>query len=560
MKRGPRGAGGGKPPRGGAPRAGETAAERKRLLLSGALVFAVACAVFGPTARASFLNWDDGVYVLENPWIRAVTWTNVRWIFTHLYFQNYLPLHILSYMADHALWGLRAGGYHLTNILIHGVNSLLCLAVVRRMSGSPAVAFVAALLFAVHPCHVEAVAWVSSRKDLLSATFMLLSLLFYLRAARRGALRAMPYAASVLFFLMAMLSKVSVVVLPAFLLLLDAVPPSGGDRARPPLLRAVATKIPYGIVGAALILVNTVGQPTAGAAYAHEPLRYLMVKGHAVWNYLALLLGFGGSPDYDLPTFAGNAANAAVQLAGLAVLPLVAYLLLRRRRRLELLGVSWTFLMLLPALAFPLVTYMADRYLYAPSVGFCWALAAALVGVATSRRVVAAALVALVAVAFSVRTVQYSRVWRDSESLWTYAMTKSSDYRVFNNLAQVRMQQKRWGEAEALLRRGTAAENVISYQSLGVLHYTLGKYDQALRETDRAIEIAAKKRSDPAVTAELHFNRGAILWLMGRSEAAAEEWRTALIQNPNHAQAREWLGIVTSDSLKSARAAAVPKR
>jgi len=126
----------------------------------------------------SFLNWDDSVYILDNPWIRALTWSNVRDVFAQPYFQNYLPLHLLSYMLDYALWGLKASGYHLSSVLLHGVNSILCLGVVRRMSGSLAIAFVAALLFAVHPCHVEAVAWVSSRKEVLSTTFMLLSLLF----------------------------------------------------------------------------------------------------------------------------------------------------------------------------------------------------------------------------------------------------------------------------------------------------------------------------------------------------------------------------------------------
>ncbi len=539
----------------------ESSAERRRLLLSSAVVFTLACAVFGPTARYSFLNWDDTVYVLDNPWIRALTWSNVRWIFAHPYFQNYLPLHILSYMVDHALWGLEAGGYHLSSVLLHGANSLLCLAVVRRMSGSTTVALVAALLFAVHPCHVEAVAWISSRKEVLSTTFMLLSLFFYLRARARRTHRPVPYAASVAFFLMAMLSKVSVVVLPAFLLLLDVAPPSGGDRSRLSLLRAIASKIPYGVVGAVLILVNSWGQPTAQAAYAHEPLRYLMVKGHAVWNYIVLLLGFGGSPDYDLPRFGGGFAETVFQLAGLAALPVAAYLLFRWKRRLEFLGVCWAFLMLLPAVAFPLVTYMADRYLYAPSIGFCWAGAAAIVSLAAPRRAKESGvrgpaprqwktlagwgLAIVVAAGFAIRTLQYSNVWRSSEALWTYAMTKSSDYRVFNNLAQVRSQQKRWDEAEALLRRGTAVENVTSYQSLGILYYTLGKFDQALRETDRAIEIAAKKRRDPALAADLHFNRGAILWSQGKSAAAAGEWRTALMENPKHAQAREWLGIAT---------------
>jgi hypothetical protein len=391
------------------------------------------------------------------------------------------------------------------------------------------------------------VAWVSSRKEVLSTTFMLLSLFFYLAAPRRGSFRAMSYCASILFFLLGMLSKVSVVVLPAFLLLIDAVPSPRAAGERLSFLRAVVSKIPYGIVGAVLILVNSRAQVTAKAAYAHEPLRYLMVKGHAVWNYLTLLFGIGGSPDYDVPQFAGNPAGTLFQLAGLIVLPIAAYLLFRWKRRMEFLGVAWVFLTLLPALVFPLVTYMADRYLYAPSLGFCWALAAALMSLAvprTSLRWKAAAPAAVVlalAVVFSIRTLDYSKVWRNSEALWTYALTKSTDYRVFNNLAQVRMEQKRWDEAERLLKSGATADNVTSHQSLGVLYYTLGRYDQALQETDRAIEISLRKRRDPALTAELHYNRGAVLWSQGKNAAAAEEWRLALRENPAHAGARKWL-------------------
>jgi len=314
-------------------------------------------------------------------------------------------------------------------------------------------------------------------------------------------------------------------------------------------------------VGIVLIAVNSRAQVTSQAAYAHEPLRYLTVKGHAVWHYLVLLFGIGGSPDYDLPRFGGSPAGTLFQLSGLIVLPLAAYLLFRWKRRMEFLGVSWAFLTLLPALVFPLVTYMADRYLYAPSLGFCWALAAALVGAAAPRRAgegeaepgraarggwraaARAAIVLALVAGFCINTLRYSAVWKNSETLWTFAATKSTDYRVFNNLAQVRMQQKRWNEAERLLRRGATAENVTSHQSLGVLYYTLGKYDRALEETDRAIEIDRRKRRDPALMAELHYNRGGILWSQGKAAAAAEEWRAALRENPKHARAREWLGI-----------------
>jgi len=518
---------------------------RTKRLLASAAVFLAGCAVFLPTLGYSVLNWDDDVYITRNPFLRAFDAATLRAVFTQPYFQNYLPLHLFSYMVDHALWGMRAMGYHLGSVLLHGLNAVLCLAVVRRLSRSLTVAFLAALLFALHPSHVEAVAWISSRKEVLSTTFMLLSLLFHLRARRGAALRPGPYVASVLFFLAAMLSKVSVVVLPAFLLLLDAFPPPGGPRARPSWVRALVEKIPYGVVGAVLILVNSRVQVTARAAYAHEPLRYMTVKGHAVWNYLGLLLGLGGNPDYDLPRIAG--AGTLLNLMGWLALPVAGVLLYRNRRRLEFLGVAWVLLTLLPALLFPLVTYMADRYLYAPSIGFCWALAAVLGAPrreGLARGTALALTVALLAL-FTVRTLAESRHWKSSETLWTYALTRSRDYRAYNNLAQVRVEQKRLAEAEQLLRRGAAVPNVTSWQSLAVLHYTQGRNAEALAETDRALAILATKAPDPTLLAELRYDRGAILWALGKPAEAAEEWRAALRANPNHARAREWLGTAT---------------
>jgi len=523
---------------------------RRGTLLAALVVFLSALAVFWGTRAYAFLNWDDKIYVVTNPWIRAFTWENLKAIFTRPYFQNFLPLHLLSYMLDHAIWGMNAGGYHLSSVLIHAVNSVLCLLVVRRLSGDAVVGLVAALLFAVHPAHVEAVAWVSIRKDLLSTTFLLLSLWSYLEARRGNRLRLVPYLGSCAWFLLGMLSKVSVAPLPAFLLVLDRMPEGKAGRGKTvPWLRALGSKIPYALLAAPLMLLNSRAQVTAQAAYAHEPIRYLAVKGHAVWNYLALLFGREGNPDYDLPGIAPSFAATTVQLAGLLVLPVLAVLLYRWKRRQEFLGVVWVFLTLLPALLFPLVTYMADRYLYAPSIGFCWAIAATLADAGAWRRkplpaprALAVGVVALwLLVGFTLRTLSYSKVWKDSDSLWTFAMTKSLDYRVFNNLADVRMQQKRWAEAERLLRRGATVENVTSYQSLGVLYYGLGRYDEALRETDRAIGIQATKRRDPALEAELHFNRGAIFWQEGQRARAVEEWRTAVTFDPGHAQAREWL-------------------
>jgi tetratricopeptide (TPR) repeat protein len=278
------------------------------------------------------------------------------------------------------------------------------------------------------------------------------------------------------------------------------------------------------------------------------------VKGHAAWSYLALLLGKPGQPDYDVPPV-GSGILFSLNMLGLCLFPALAWIFFRMKRRMEFLGVSWTFITLLPALLFPLVTYMADRYLYAPSIGFAWMLAAVAVELGrldrfsrrAARGYAALAAVLGVAVVFTLGTLRYSKVWKSSDTLWTFALTKSKDYRIYNNLADVRMRQQRWAEAERLLRKGTEVENITSYQSLGVLYHETNRLDEAIAATDQAIRILAKeKKPIPSLSAELHFNRGGTFYKKGDVATAIAEWRFALREDPTHAQAREWLGIATN--------------
>src|SRR6266850_3137601 len=280
-------------------------------------VFAAAVAVYLPALRYGFLiNWDDPTYIVNNPLIRAWSRSNLLEIFTKPYFANFLPLHLVSYMVDYSLWGLNPTGYHLQSIALHALNAVLAMLVVRRMLGSSAVAFLAALLFAVHPSHVEAVAWISIRKDLLSTMFALLTLYFYLRASSATPIRWGSYAASVVCFTLGLLSKVSIVTLPLFLLLLDRFKPEGEPRN--PWIKDLASKIPYALVGLWLVWWNSLAQTKATATYARDVVSYAIVKGHAVWNYLGLLLGvLRGSPDYDVPVLGKDIVTVFVSIAGL---------------------------------------------------------------------------------------------------------------------------------------------------------------------------------------------------------------------------------------------------
>jgi hypothetical protein len=510
-----------------------------QLVLASIAVFALAYAIHQPSLRFGFLtSWDDPTYVVDNPWIRGLTAENIKFAFTTPYFSNYLPLHLVSYMVDYSLWGLNSFGFHLQSVILAALNAVLAFFVVRRLFGSFALGVVAALLYAVHPSHVEAVAWVSIRKDLLSTVFLLLTLILYDEATEGRKLRIVWYAASVATFLLGLWSKMSIVALPLFLVVVDFM----RDRQGRPFdwKRAIVTKIPYGILGAWLVIVNN--QVKSVQPYAHQPLQFIMVKGHAVWMYLSLLTGFvQGRPIYDPPSL------KALDLAGLLILPAIFWLAYRRGLRALALGTAWIFVLLIPALAFPLITYMADRYLYAPSLGFCWILAAGLVAVASrvkeepGRTVTLAALAAIPIVFFTVRTREYQSVWRDGEALWTYTTKHSRDFRALNNLAQVRLNQQRYADAERLYEQASQFDNIVSWQGLATTYYNTKRYEQAQTAIDKAIAVMKTKTSSPDEQAELYYTRGAIEWVRGQNAAAQQDWETAGQIYPRHAQANAWL-------------------
>lgn len=522
---------------------------RAWLLIACSVLAAAALLVHWATLRFGFVSWDDSRYVTENPWIRGWSWQNLHHIFTKPYFVSYMPLQLVSYVLDFSLWGLKPFGYHLQQILLHALDSVLAFELVRRLFGRFWLAFIAGLLFAVHPSHVESVAWVSARKDVLSAAFLFPSVLFYLLARGDRSLRPGPYAASILFFTLAVLSKVNVVVMPLFLLLVDWTTfrlPRWSPRW---WLQVFGSKIPYGAIGLGVVVVNWIVEVKTNKEYARDPIRYLVLKGHATWDYLGILVGVHRqNPIYDTPPIHLDPISVAVRLLGLLLLPALMWWGFRARRRVLAFGAGWMFVMLLPAMFFPVPTYVADRYLYHASLGFCWLLAAAVLGASAwirppKLRIAASALlVAGLAAFFAVQTVRYNRVWANSESLWSYTIQASRDFRAFNNLARVRMDQNRWEDAERLFQLGARQVNVTSWEGLTVVYYKTGRYAEALQANDKSFALHAQRgEEDLAELAELHYKRGSVLLGLNRVEEAIQAFEKSLQLNPAHTEARKML-------------------
>jgi hypothetical protein len=516
------------------------------------LLFGAGSCLYLPTLSFDFLSWDDTRYILNNALVRQLSFDNVLTIFSKPYFYNYLPLHLFSYQLDFALWGPKAFGFHLHSLLLHGLNVILACLTLTKLGSPWPVAATASLFFAVHPCHVESVAWLSSRKDLLSLTFALLATLAYTSARAPGRATGRYQLISLACYCAAIMSKMIVVLLPIFFLLIDRHEGRASEqRAGAATGAALRGKLPFLMIGVLLSAVNYRVQARVIGPTMNDPLEHLLVQGHAVWNYLLVLSGaVPGRPVYDLPAFGIRQPETFAALGGLAFAGLTAAaLVLAWRRRLStiLLGAGWFVLMLLPALTFPLVTFMADRYLYAASLGFLWLLAAAIF--ATTRRIrskgaaflASGIIVAFCASLFALRALAYLPVWRNSEALWRHVIETSHSKIARNALAATWIRQGRFEEAEQLLAKSESPRDADTCRTLGILYDKKGQYPQAIREYERGIALCeSREQCGPELLGALHFNSGVTSWHLRDYRASARAYERAFQVDPDNREARDW--------------------
>lgn len=525
-----------RPPESNAPAAN---AGRWRAAAASALV-AVSLCLYARTLDYEFVDWDDIPLVLENPQIRAVSLENLRAIWT-----GPLPLQASSFLIDYAIWELEPFGYHLHSVLLNAAISALALWILLQLT-SPAIALLAVLLFTVHPSHVEATAWVSARKELTFTAFLLLSTGAYLRARREAAFSVPAYAASVGLFTLGVAAKMTIVAFPLFFLLVDRILDA---RLEPERRRSLAfhavTKLPYLVFAAPLVWINLRVQPTSDWAMAGDLASYVLAKGHAAWRYGWVLLGLlPGQPMYDPPPIRLQPVWAAATLAPLVIPPAAWLWGVRRGQTNAALALAWGMLGLLAPLVFPLTTFMADRYLYASSLGFCWLLATGIVNLSNLavrprawNVAVAALLIAPLLLWFAALTWNYTPVWRNSEALWTYAAAHSRDGRAATALSRALIQQRRFEEAERVLT-GSETLGANGYLHLAIVYLEQNRVEDALRASDQAIALGRIRPPSPRDAAKLMWIHGVALAKLDRDEEAMRAWEAALRFDPDNAEAR----------------------
>ncbi len=532
--------------------------------------------VFGPIRNHDFVAYDDPAYVTENPQVLAgLTWRGLAWACTSGYAANWHPLTWISHMLDVQFYGVNAGLHHLTSLVLHIAGALLLFAFLYRTTGAPARSAFVSGLFAIHPLHVESVAWIAERKDVLSTVFWMLTLCTYAWYVRKpGVVRYLIVAAC---FALGLLAKPMLVTLPFVLLLLDVwplrrmMPGAAADTGSPnsstsPAARTVPhwlwlEKIPMLMMAAASSLVTFMVQQQGGAVNGLDVYPLTLRLENALVSYVAYIgkmvwpARLAVMYPYPQAISAGWVAGAVLILLG------VTLLVIREARRRPYLPVGWFWFLgtLVPVIGLVQVGIqaMADRYTYVPLVGLfimvAWGVPELLHRWKYAHRALAvASIFVLVACAAAARNqVGY---WKDNVALWTHTTEVTlnlENYRAHNALGMVLREQGRTEEAmkhfsEAVRIRPGFAE---AQRNLGLTLANAGRTDEAITS------LTAAARLEPE-SARAHGDLAFALSLQGRLDEAIAEYSEALRLDPSLARVHNALGAALAGAKKSGEALA----
>ncbi|MFO0582223.1 MAG: tetratricopeptide repeat protein [Anaeromyxobacter sp.] len=525
-------------------------------------------AVFAQTSAFGFVNLDDDHYVYENRHVLAgLGRAGLAWAFGGFHVWNYHPLTWLSHMADVSLFGPSPGPMHAVNVGLHLAAALLLFAFLRAATGATVRSAAVAALFAIHPLHVESVAWISERKDVLSTALGFAALLAWVPWARR---RSRPaYAAALALFALSLLAKPMLVTLPALLLVLDAwplgrLPLGSGREAAQALPRLVPEKLPFLALSAASSALTVAAQASGGgadSAVAHLPFGLRLANAVAsVGAYLGQTFWPAGlSAFYPHPASSGGPALAAVT-GGAAALLVLSALAFGERVRRPWLAAGWCWFLgtLVPVIGLVQVGSQAraDRYTYVPLVGvFVVAVWAAGELASRSQAARQAVVVSAIAAVLALAWVAHRQVgaWQDGETLHRHALAvDGKNWKAWQGLCAAELDAGGLDEAarhceEALRLLPTFHD---AWNTLGVVRARQGNHAGALRHFERALELR------PGWYLALR-NAGAALGNLGRPAEAAQRLAEAVAARPDEPDAWAMLATACADSgdLANARAA-----
>ena len=480
--------------------------------------------IYGQTGSHSFIDFDDSEYVYENEMVRqGLSWDGSVWAFSTFWSANWHPIAWLSHMADVQIFGLDAGWHHLTNVALHGLNTVLLLLVLTDMTHAVWPSALVAALFAVHPQHVESVAWVAERKDVLSTCFWVLTMGAYVNFVRRRGVKR--YVWVLVTYSLGLMSKPMLVTLPLVLLLLDYWPLKRLDSAlgtliepgsRRRVLELIWEKLPLAL----LALTSSV--VTYAAQYSWEATVSLdaIPLGQRISNALVSTVIYIAKTVYPVslaifyphPSSIGESVPLWTVLASACALAALMVLAVGQWRARPWITVGWLWFLITLAPVIGLVQIgsqaMADRYTYVPHIGLFMLLAWSippLFGTSRFRKIAVAAVCGCLLIGLSAMTWVQVGYWRDGVRLYTHAI-------------------------------GVTQKNWLAWNNLGMQYLNAGQFDTALASFREAARIKPNY-------ADAWYNAGVAEGRLGRSRQAIESYQVSLRLEPGNADGWTNLGV-----------------
>ncbi len=551
---------------------GPAPSSRVAILWIGLVLTAGVATAYYPILSHDFINFDDPDYITENEWVKqGLTWAGFKWAFNLGYASNWHPLTWLSHMLDCQLFGLNAGRHHLTSGLFHLANTLLLFALLRSLTGTLWRSAGVAALFALHPLHVESVAWLSERKDVLSTLFGLLTLIAYARFAQfkiknkklqiDGKAR---YGAALAFFALGLMSKPMLVTWPLVMLLLDVWPLNRISLASRVLSLEswnawkglVREKLPFLLLAVVSSLLTFSAQKAGGAVAGFSSLAFAPRIQNAITAYAGYLKKMVWPADlaayYPFPE---SIPLPLVALAGFVLAAIsVLVLVWRRQRPYLLVGWLWYLVMLIPVIGLVQVGFqaMADRYTYlsltGPFIMLVWGGEEITRGWHNRKPVFFAMAGILLAVGVGLTSAQ-AGYWKNSETLHRHTLAVTTRNATTHlNLGSALLMQ---GRAPEAVEQFTAALNIRpdyaeARSNLGFALVAQGRYEEAIGQFRLALQTKPLGKT--------YFLLGNALNLQGKTAEAIVEYRRALEWDTNQVGALNDLAwILATDTEPSVR-------
>ncbi len=526
-----------------------------RLTLVLVAVVMITFLFFSGTIRFDFVNFDDSIYVAKNPLVQTLSWTNIRWLFSNVYYHQYIPVTMMSHAVDYAVWKSDARGHHLTNVVLHSLDTgwvflfgLIAIGIARQRSSGTIDsssfaglvgdlplfgAAAGALLFSLHPLRAESVAWVSDRKDLLCVFFLVPSFIAYIRyASLRDTVRARRWLCLCFsLFVLALLSKVIGAVAPAMFLLLDYL--FLPKEWRRPLSRLIWEKVPMLMPAAVVVLISMLAAPHAKVNVIVGKLSGVetwLFPFYSIFFYIEkTLMPVGLAPMYPSVNV-GLMIVSLVVVVGIALACIFAAL---RRSYAPLLAFMASVIILLPTIVGVSSGSQpfADRYFYLAATSVCVLVGGGVQrlwdrGRRSSVRITLSAMSGIVLVVLGLLTSRQVQHWQNSETLWNYVLTNGSpsvEYMDgYVNLEQAYLQAGKYNEAEEVFKRAVAIDSTgaDAYFNMGYVCYYRGQLDSAMYLFRKTVRL-------DSTYAEAYFNIGVINIAMKNEAAAVDSLKKA---------------------------------